>query len=162
MEVFVSWYLHLSWCFSKQASEGDYQKSFQHEAFSIGTNRQSVKVLLYITKIYILLLNIVTSIFNVNSSKLPIWELISVVKELSSPNKTHCFRLELSSFLQFHCVLFKNANFPVPSDQCSHRACRRYKHEYTILQLSVGDLAFEWQRGWSWPCFYTDLTAFVM
>ena len=24
------------------------------------------------------------------------------------------------------------------------------------------DLAFAWQRGWSWPCFDTDLTAFVM
>jgi len=24
------------------------------------------------------------------------------------------------------------------------------------------DLAFGWQRGWSWPCFDTDLTAFVM
>ena len=24
------------------------------------------------------------------------------------------------------------------------------------------DLAFEWQRGWRWPCFDTDLTAFVV
>ena len=26
----------------------------------------------------------------------------------------------------------------------------------------LGDLAFEWQRGWKWPCFDTDLSAFVM
>ena len=26
----------------------------------------------------------------------------------------------------------------------------------------LGDLAFEWQRGWSWPCFGTDVSAFVM
>ena len=25
----------------------------------------------------------------------------------------------------------------------------------------LGDLAFEWQRGWRWPCFDTDLTAFI-
>lgn len=25
-----------------------------------------------------------------------------------------------------------------------------------------GDLQFEWQRGWRWPCLDTDLTAFVM
>ena len=26
----------------------------------------------------------------------------------------------------------------------------------------LSDLAFEWQRGWRWPCFDTDLSAFVM
>ena len=26
----------------------------------------------------------------------------------------------------------------------------------------LSDLAFEWQRGWSWPCFDTDLIAFVV
>ena len=26
----------------------------------------------------------------------------------------------------------------------------------------LGDLALEWQRGWSWPCFDTDLTAFIV
>ena len=26
----------------------------------------------------------------------------------------------------------------------------------------LGDLAFEWQRGWRWPCFDTNLSAFVM
>ena len=26
----------------------------------------------------------------------------------------------------------------------------------------LGDLAFEWQRGWRWPCIDTDLSAFVM
>ena len=25
----------------------------------------------------------------------------------------------------------------------------------------LSDLTLEWQRGWSWPCFDTDLTAFV-
>ena len=26
----------------------------------------------------------------------------------------------------------------------------------------LGDLAFEWQRGWRWPYFDTDLSALVM
>ena len=26
----------------------------------------------------------------------------------------------------------------------------------------LSDLAFEWQRGWRWSCFHTDLTAFVV
>ena len=26
----------------------------------------------------------------------------------------------------------------------------------------LSDLAFEWQRGWRWPCFDTDLSAFVV
>ena len=26
----------------------------------------------------------------------------------------------------------------------------------------LSDLAPEWQRGWSWPCFDTDLTAFIV
>ena len=26
----------------------------------------------------------------------------------------------------------------------------------------LGDLAFVWQRGWRWPCFDTDVSAFVM
>ena len=26
----------------------------------------------------------------------------------------------------------------------------------------LSNLAFEWQRGWSWPWFDTDLTAFVV
>ena len=26
----------------------------------------------------------------------------------------------------------------------------------------LGDMVFEWQRGWRWPCFDTDLSSFVM
>ena len=32
-------------------------------------------------------------------------------------------------------------------------------HNYSCL---LSDLAFEWQQGWRWLCFYKDLTAFVV
>ena len=43
-------------------------------------------------------------------------------------------------------------------------------HEYLCRLLKIipfysclhGDVAFGWQQGWSWPCFDTDLTAFVV
>ena len=34
-----------------------------------------------------------------------------------------------------------------------------YRPFYSCL---LSDLAFEWQQGWSWPCFDTDLTPFVV
>ena len=34
-----------------------------------------------------------------------------------------------------------------------------YLSSYTWL---LSDLAFEWQRGWRWPCFDTGLIAFVV
>ena len=31
-----------------------------------------------------------------------------------------------------------------------------------LYSCLLGDLAFEWQWGWRWPCFDTDLSAFIM
>ena len=36
------------------------------------------------------------------------------------------------------------------------------KHNRPFYSSLLSNLAFEWQRGWSWPCFDTDLTAFVV
>jgi len=34
--------------------------------------------------------------------------------------------------------------------------------DYLINSCLLSDLVFEWQRGFRWPCFDTDLTAFVV
>ena len=41
-----------------------------------------------------------------------------------------------------------------------HKAPMTTKATWALFVL-LGDLAFEWQQGWSSPCFDTDLSAFV-
>ena len=45
----------------------------------------------------------------------------------------------------------------------SHVKTRIFEIDHRpFYRCLLGDLAFEWQRGWRWPCFDTDLTAFVL
>ena len=50
--------------------------------------------------------------------------------------------------------------FPVELSACQvSMFCTANRPFYSCL---LSDLAFEWQRGWRWPCFDTDLTVFVV
>ena len=45
---------------------------------------------------------------------------------------------------------------------CEHRMFPDLKDNRPLYSCPLGDLAFVWQRGWRWPCFDADLSAFVM
>jgi len=51
------------------------------------------------------------------------------------------------------------AHFDASLTQELKSVCKINRPFYSCL---LCDLAFEWQQGWRWPCFDTDLTAFVV
>ena len=53
------------------------------------------------------------------------------------------------------CVICLSLRLP----QITYSTSSNNRPFYSCL---LSDLAFEWQRGWRWPCFDTDLSAFVV
>ena len=74
------------------------------------------------------------------------------------------WKLDVVSFTTF-------AHFDIePGEQIKEHVWRHFSQAWkhfktqnrTFYSCLLSDLAFEWQRGWSWACFDTDLTAFVV
>ena len=51
----------------------------------------------------------------------------------------------------------RNTNWVLSCNCCLSKTDNR-----PFYSCRLSDLTSEWQRGWSWPCFDTDLTAFIV
>ena len=78
-----------------------------------------------------------------------------------------CFSVCQSTFLSYFFLALSiiqdfSLNFARTLGRAVDKLLNSSRVNRPFYSCLLSDLAFEWKRGWRWPCFDTDLTAFVV